>query len=144
MDIKQLKQTIAATKGQDYMSDEQIGAFKAHLLSARAQLINESNELVETIKESGVPKGDEGDLSFDNEERAKRYSSLASKKSRLTAISKALEQVRLGDYGYCEDCGDEIGLDRLLINPSASRDVECANIHDIKMKQTYSGAPQPA
>jgi DnaK suppressor protein len=45
----------------------------------------------------------------------------------LQAISSALNKIDAGDYGFCEQCGEEIAEKRLLINPTAEYCIECSS-----------------
>jgi RNA polymerase-binding transcription factor len=69
--------------------------------------------------------GDEGDRA--DTERTDEVSILISArdKEKLVAIEEALEKIREGTYGVCEDCGDEIGSGRLKAMPLAKLCVTC-------------------
>ncbi|WP_322865518.1 TraR/DksA family transcriptional regulator [Aquicoccus sp. G2-2] len=42
-------------------------------------------------------------------------------------LRQALQRLNEGEFGYCEDCGDEIAPKRLELDPAASRCVSCAS-----------------
>jgi DnaK suppressor protein len=45
--------------------------------------------------------------------------------NRYAAIDAALDRIARGEYGICEDCGEDIPLERLEIQPTATRDTTC-------------------
>ena len=53
-------------------------------------------------------------------------------------IDEALERIVADDYGFCCDCGAEIGIRRLEARPTATQCIECKTIAEIKEKQTGS------
>jgi DnaK suppressor protein len=59
-------------------------------------------------------------------ERAQVASLLETSRGRLTDVERALEHVASGDYGRCERCGRDIGVERLVARPAATRCIDCA------------------
>lgn len=51
----------------------------------------------------------------------------ARRNAQRTRLKAALGRIDEGEFGYCEDCGDEIGLGRLELDPAATRCISCAN-----------------
>jgi DnaK suppressor protein len=51
----------------------------------------------------------------------------ARRQGRLLRIEAALRRLDAGDYGLCEECGDEIPAKRLEIDPAIERCVDCAH-----------------
>ena len=45
---------------------------------------------------------------------------------RLKAIEAALKRMDQDDYGWCDECGEEIPAGRLNLDPCATRCVDCA------------------
>jgi DnaK suppressor protein len=74
--------------------------------------------------------GDELDLASDQQDR--ELSLLLSKRDRkkLLAINEALENIQEGNYGVCQECGDQIGAGRLKAMPLASYCVDCQSKHE--------------
>jgi RNA polymerase-binding transcription factor DksA len=59
-------------------------------------------------------------------ERAQLAATIAMTRARLADLERALEQVAAGSYGRCEQCGDDIGAERLAARPSARTCITCA------------------
>jgi|AntDeeMinimDraft_5_1070356.scaffolds.fasta_scaffold14102_1 DnaK suppressor protein len=142
MDINALKAEVAKlSSDSDYMDPGMQSAFKEHLQQTRSKLLEANESAVNEIKERGMPTGDEADKSSENEDVAKTHSEIDARKQQVTAINRALELIARGDYGYCIDCGDEIGVKRLLARPFAVRDIECATVHDKKNQLEFTRSP---
>ena len=54
----------------------------------------------------------------------------------IKKIDSTLESINIGDYGYCDSCGIEIGLDRLRARPTATQCIDCKTLAEIREKQT--------
>jgi len=101
--------------------------------AARKMLLDMKEKLLAEGLEKSLPEdlarpfdvGDEGDHA--DTERTHEVSILLSArdKEKLVAIEEALEKIREGTYGVCEDCGDEIGSGRLKAMPLAKLCVAC-------------------
>jgi DnaK suppressor protein len=76
------------------------------------------------------PDGDEGDLAqvVIDGEIAQRVADLRA--SLQEQLSRALDQLALGKYGYCEDCGAEIPAERMEFAPETTTCVPCQGRRD--------------
>lgn len=139
MDIKELKEKVESLGSDtEYMSDDMLTSFAKHLRHEREVLLEANILAVKNIKERGLPSGDDADVSSENEELAKLHSEVESRKVQIRMNDRAIALIEKGDFGYCVDCGDEIGIGRMLARPSAVRDIECANAHDQKQRAATS------
>jgi DnaK suppressor protein len=121
---------------QEYMSDAQVEVFKKQLVSERESLLAQSKEVLDDSKESGRPHmPDPVDVGARESQEALNGASDRRRTERLKKIGKTLTVIGLGDYGYCQKCGEEIGLKRLTVTPTALYDVECASLLEITDKQ---------
>jgi DnaK suppressor protein len=59
-------------------------------------------------------------------ERAQLAATIEMTRARIADLERAMSQVAVGDYGLCEDCGGEIGAERLAARPSARTCISCA------------------
>ncbi len=53
----------------------------------------------------------------------------------LKKIEQALDWIDEGVYGYCEDCGQDIGIRRLEARPTAAKCIDCKTYSEIREKQ---------
>lgn len=68
--------------------------------------------------------GDEADISAERDEHATRFRALSVLQARLTEIDAAIDRLRSGGYGICEETGEPIAVERLRANPLARYTVE--------------------
>ena len=108
---------------EQYMDDAQ-QAFFQHLLKAqrddlRTRIDNEMNELREI-----EPASDEVDVAAREEQRQWQLRRLEREKKLLDKIDSALDRLARGEYGWCRETGEPIGLRRLLLRPTAELCIE--------------------
>lgn len=107
-------------------SKEEIEAFRRTLLDMRENLLAGISE--SPVPEALATQSDIGDIIDQaGDERERELSLLLSgrDKEKLLAINEALEKLKEGTYGICEECGERIGLQRLKVMPLARYDVSC-------------------
>lgn len=114
---------LLAQPAADYMNEAQQGFFRALLLSQRTELQQridgEFNELREVERAA-----DEVDLASREEQRQWQLRLLEREKKLLDKIDQALERLARGEYGWCLETGEPIGLQRLLLRPTATLCIE--------------------
>lgn len=121
---------------EPYMNDKQLEYFRQKLQSWRAELLAESQQTMEHLKEENWHEPDIADrASLETEASVElhtrnRYLKLISK------IDSALRRIEEGEYGYSEESGDEIGIKRLEARPTATLTVEEQERHE-KMEKQY-------
>ena len=107
-------------------SKEEIEGFRRTLLDMREKLLAGISE--SPVPEALAAQSDIGDIIDQaGDERERELSLLLSgrDKEKLLAINEALEKLKEGTYGICEECGERIGLQRLKVMPLARYDVSC-------------------
>jgi DnaK suppressor protein len=115
------------------MNKAEIEAYKQQLLDLRERLNGDVSHL--TDEALGKADGNSNlshmpihmaDLGTDNFEQENTLSLLANEQQRLSEIADALDRVRQGTFGTCEECGEEIPKARLKELPHARYCVACA------------------
>lgn len=106
-----------------YMNEVQQQFFRRLLLDQRADLQARIEEEFQALREQEV-LSDPADIGSAEEERQWRLRSLEREKKLLDKIDQALERLARGDYGWCEETGEPIGLRRLLLRPTATLCIE--------------------
>lgn len=120
----------------EYMTQEQTTQFKKMLLDLQQQLREELPLLTEQLAiNENAP--DATDRATQEEERIKLLATRERSIAKLRDINIALEKLETGEYGYCEDTGDEIGLKRLMANPMARLCVEAQERRE-NMRRQYA------
>ena len=137
IDDIELPEKYRPTKKEEYMNDMQLAYFKRKLLDWRAELMDESQETIEHLRDvSNQDVGDEVDRASRESDHTlelrtrDRYRKLQSK------IDQALKRIDDGSYGYCDDTGEEIGLKRLEARPVATLTLEAQERRETKEKHT--------
>lgn len=122
--------TYKLSAGEEYMSDKQLAYFKQKLLDWRQELLDESADTLNHLKEENWHESDvndrasvEADASLELRTR-NRYRKLIDK------IDAALRRIEKGTYGYCEETGEEIGIKRLEARPIATLSIEAQERHE--------------
>lgn len=106
-----------------YMNEIQQQFFRRLLLDQRADLQARIEEEFQALREQEV-LSDPADIGSAEEERQWRLRSLEREKKLLDKIDQALERLARGEYGWCEETGEPIGLRRLLLRPTATLCIE--------------------
>ena len=125
------------TEKEDYMSPQQLEYFRQKLLGWRKELIEESRETLDHLHEEDWHQADIADrASLETEAGVElrtrnRYLKLISK------IDAALRRIEEGEYGYCEETGEPIGIKRLEARPVATLSIEAQERHE-KMERQYT------
>ena len=137
IDDIELPDNYRPTKKEEYMCDTQLAYFKRKLLNWRAELMEESQETIDHLRDiSNQDVGDDVDRASRESDHTlelrtrDRYRKLQSK------IDKALKRIDDGTYGYCDDTGEEIGLKRLDVRPVATLTLEAQERRETKEKHT--------
>jgi len=127
--------TYQPSEKEAYMNDKQLAYFRQKLVDWRAELIAESQETINNLKEENWREPDLSDrASLETEAGVElrtrnRYLKLIGK------IDAALKRIEDGSYGFCEETGDPIGLKRLEARPIATMTIEAQERHEKQEKQ---------
>lgn len=123
-------------KGEEYMNDAQLEHFKNILNSWKQQLQEERDRTVHDMKIDAANYPDPADRAYQEERFNLELKARDRARKLLKRIDDALEQIKNKDYGFCEECGAEIGLKRLEARPIATQCIECKTVAEIREKQT--------
>lgn len=121
---------------EEYMNPQQLEYFRQKLTAWKSELLTESRETMEHLKEENWREPDISDrASLETEAELElktrnRYFKLINK------IDQALRRIETGEYGYCEETGEPIGLRRLEARPVATLCIEAQERHE-KMEKQY-------
>ncbi len=108
---------------KEYMNEDQLAFFRERLLAQRADIENDiARARSELSTASNEP--DELDRATAEEERWLSLRISEREGKLLRKIDEALQRIDEGEYGYCEDTGDPIGIARLLARPTATLSAE--------------------
>ncbi len=120
----------------DYMNEVQLAFFKAKLLAMRAEILNNARETGEHLKENEV-FADPNDRATVEEENMLEQRVRDRERKLLKKIDQALARIESGQYGYCLETGEPIGIPRLLARPTAELSIEAQEKHE-RMERLYA------
>jgi DnaK suppressor protein len=132
------KSKIAAyksKKGEKYMSAAMKKHFVAVLLLWREHLTDEMQKTFDHLKTKGETYADPMDRASQEEEFAFELRTRDRERKLMNKIGISVEKVKQDDYGWCDSCGDEIGVKRLEARPTATHCIHCKTLDEIKEKQ---------
>lgn len=123
-----------AGPAEDYMSAQQKAHFRELLLNWKRELVEESRRTVQHMQDDLLNLPDPNDRASQEEEFSLALRARDRERKMLRKIEKSLARLASDDYGYCESCGVEIGLDRLEARPTAELCIDCKHLEEEKEK----------
>ena len=118
---------------KDYMNEAQLGFFRQTLRTLRDELVANAGETSEHLRETpSVP--DPADRATIEEEHALELRTRDRERKLMKKIEQSLARIESGDYGYCDETGEPIGLKRLLARPTATLSIEAQQRRELKQK----------
>ena len=114
---------LLAQPADDYMNYAQQQFFRELLLAQRAELQVRIDEEFTELRQPDT-SSDVADIGAAEEQRQWQLRLLEREKKLLDKIDQALERLARGEYGWCAETGEPIGLKRLLLRPTATLCIE--------------------
>lgn len=121
--------------GEEYMNENQKQHFRTILTKWRDQLRSEVDRTVVHMKNEAANFPDPVDRASQEEEFALELRARDRERKLIKKIEKTLIKLDDDEFGYCEQCGIEIGIKRLEARPTANLCVDCKALAEIKEKQ---------
>ena len=122
-------------RGESYMNDEQIEHFRGILLNWRGELVDEVTRTVSHMKDEAANFPDPADRATQEEEFSLELRTRDRERKLIKKIDSTLDRLQNDDYGYCDACGVEIGIQRLEARPTATMCIDCKTLAEIKERQ---------
>ncbi|ACB36089.1 transcriptional regulator, TraR/DksA family [Leptothrix cholodnii SP-6] len=118
----------------EYMNEKQLEFFRSILEQQKNDLLMNAGETTEHLREDTTIVPDPADRATIEEEHALELRTRDRERKLLKKISQALASIESGDYGYCDETGEPIGLGRLLARPTATLSLEAQQRRELKQK----------
>lgn len=123
------------------MQEKQLKIYREDLLGLRREILKQvEEEKIKSSAEALSETGDEMDLASEQRERELYHIMGERDKAKLNDIQKAIERIDSGEFGICEDCGEEISEKRLKAVPYSTLCVDCKEKQEIEMKNAQDRA----
>lgn len=117
-----------------YMNAEQLEYFRQKLTEWKDEILTESKNTLQELQEVSLHMADMNDRASSETDHAIELRARDRQRKLISKIDAALDRIRDGSYGYCEETGDPIGLKRLEARPIATLSLDAQEMHERKEK----------
>ena len=125
---------LLAMPEAEYMKDKQLDFFRVRLQQQRDDLLSSAGETTEHLREDTSIVPDPVDRATIEEEHALELRTRDRERKLLKKIAQSLSRLETGEYGYCDETGEPIGLARLMARPTATLSLEAQQRREMKQK----------
>lgn len=125
---------LLAMPDTEYMNEKQMAAFRLKLVALKQGILNSAGETTEHLREDTVVVPDPADRATIEEEHALELRTRDRERKLLKKIEQSIDRIDAGDYGYCDETGEPIGVGRLLARPTATLSLEAQQRRELKQK----------
>ncbi|MBC7437699.1 MAG: RNA polymerase-binding protein DksA [Bdellovibrionales bacterium] len=125
---------VLAMPDAEYMNDKQMAFFRHKLSVLKTEILNSAGETTEHLREDTVIVPDPADRATIEEEHALELRTRDRERKLLKKIEQSIQRIDSGDYGYCDETGEAIGVGRLLARPTATLSLEAQQRRELKQK----------
>ena len=125
---------VMAMPDAEYMNDKQMAFFRLKLTQLKTEILNSAGETTEHLREDTVIVPDPADRATIEEEHALELRTRDRERKLLKKIEQSIGRIDAGDYGYCDETGEPIGVGRLLARPTATLSLEAQQRRELKQK----------
>lgn len=124
---------ILQMSDDDYMDERQLAFFRNLLVQMENELRQNADQTTVNLRETTVAP-DPTDRATIEEEHALELRTRDRERKLLKKVEAAIRRINEGEYGYCEETGDPIGVARLMARPTATLSLEAQQRRELKQK----------
>lgn len=117
------------------MNPDQLAHFRKILEGLRIELGQDIDRTVHSMQEEATVFADPNDRASQESDVTIELRNRDRERKLIKKINETIAKIDSGEYGYCESCGIEIGLNRLEARPTASLCIDCKTLEEIREKQ---------
>jgi DnaK suppressor protein len=125
---------LIAMPDDEYMNETQMAFFRRKLVQLKKDILSNAGETTEHLREDTVVVPDPADRATIEEEHALELRTRDRERKLLKKIEQSIQRIDSGDYGYCDETGEPIGVARLLARPTANLSLEAQQRRELKQK----------
>lgn len=125
---------VLAMPDSEYMNDKQVAFFRHKLVQLKDAMLHNADETTEHLREDTIVVPDPADRATIEEEHALELRTRDRERKLLKKIEQSIARIDAGDYGYCDETGEPIGVGRLLARPTATLSLEAQQRRELKQK----------
>ncbi|NNM69574.1 MAG: RNA polymerase-binding protein DksA [Gallionella sp.] len=124
-----------AKKGEEYMNPKQLAHFRQIMNEIKAGLGADIDRTVHTMQDEATVFADPNDRATQESDMSLELRNRDRERKLIKKIDEMISKIDSGEYGYCDNCGIEIGLNRLEARPTATLCIDCKTLDEIREKQ---------
>ncbi len=136
MSSNMLSPDYTPTDKEDFMNPMMEEFFRQRLTAWREELLRESGVTLQNMQTTSVQEPDIADRASQESERTLELRTRDRERKLISKIDAALRRIETGEFGYCEDTGEPIGVGRLIARPIATMSIEAQERHE-RMEKTH-------
>lgn len=125
----------SVAEGEEYMNNRQREHFRQVLLAWKAELIQEVSRTMHAMQDETANHPDPNDRASQETDMSLELRNRERERKLIRKIDEAVARIDADDYGYCENCGVEIGVQRLEARPTATLCIDCKTLDEIRERQ---------
>lgn len=127
--------TYKAKKSEEYMNKDQLAHFRKMLDAWKEELSQDIDSTLHSMQDEQTVFADPNDRATQESDMALELRNRDRERKLIKKINETIAKIESGDYGYCDACGVEIGLERLQARPTASLCIDCKTLEEIRERQ---------
>lgn len=125
---------VKAMSDDEYMNEKQLAFFRHKLSLLKQDIHNSAGKTTEHLREDTVVVPDPADRATIEEEHALELRTRDRERKLLKKIEQSITRIDTGDYGFCDETGEPIGVGRLIARPTANLSLEAQQRRELKQK----------
>ncbi|SFB67186.1 transcriptional regulator, TraR/DksA family [Polaromonas sp. OV174] len=125
---------VKSMPDDEYMNEKQLAFFRHKLSLLKQDIHNNAGETTEHLREDAAVVPDPADRATIEEEHALELRTRDRERKLLKKIEQSIARIDSGDYGYCDETGEAIGVGRLIARPTANLSLEAQQRRELKQK----------
>lgn len=125
---------VKAMPDDEYMNEKQLAFFRRKLSVLKQDIHNSAGKTTENLREDTSVVPDPADRATIEEEHALELRTRDRERKLLKKIEQSIARIDSGDYGYCDETGEAIGVGRLIARPTANLSLEAQQRRELKQK----------
>jgi DnaK suppressor protein len=125
----------ATKKGEEYMNTKQRAHFRKMLETLKAEASQDIDRTVHAMQDDATLFADPNDRASQESDMALELRNRDRERKLIKKIDEIIARIDNDEYGYCENCGVEIGLKRLEARPTATLCIDCKTLDELRERQ---------
>lgn len=122
-------------KGEEYMNEAQRKHFRGILLAWRNQLVSDITRTISSMQDESINHPDPTDRATQETDMSLELRNRDRERKLIKKIDDTIQRIDEDDYGFCDNCGVEIGIARLEARPTATLCIDCKTLAEIRERQ---------